>query len=347
MERMGLGLIGCGGIARSAHLPAMAQLADRVVLRATADADPAAAQAAAAPWGAEHFADFRRVLDRADIAAVVIATPEHLHAQQVEAAAAAGKHVLCEKPMARTLAEADRMIADCADAGVQLLIGHSRRFTRRYMEIHAAIARGDIGTVRLVRENERRARVVPQVWWTPLHWTGDPQLSGGAPLMNAIHEADLLRWLTGSEARTVSAELNVTIPGNVGVTDFISFTIEFANGAIGSAEVVNSAPPGYPAFHQMEVYGTAGAIRARDHELIGLKRFTESGTDYPGTYDMLLHNLPAYARELFELVEAITARRPVRMPPTEARAALAIALAAVRSAREGRVVALDEERTAA
>jgi predicted dehydrogenase len=75
MERMGLGLIGCGGIARSAHLPAMAQLVDHVVLRATADADPAAAQAAAAPWGAEHFSDYRRVLDRSDISAVVIARP--------------------------------------------------------------------------------------------------------------------------------------------------------------------------------------------------------------------------------------------------------------------------------
>jgi len=318
-----------------------------VVLRATADADPTAAQAAAAPWGAAHFTDYRRVLDRDDITAVVIATPEYLHARQVDAAAAAGKHILCEKPMARTVAEADTMIAACADAGVHLLIGHSRRFTRRYMEIHAAIARGDIGSVRLIRENERRARVTPQIWWTPAHWTGDPQLSGGAPLLNAIHEADLLRWFTGAEARTVSAEMNVTIPGNVGVPDFISFTVEFAGGAIGSAEVVNCAPPGFPAFHQMEVYGTAGAIRARDHELIGLTRFSEAGADYPGTYDMLLHNLPAYARELAELVDAIHTRRPVCMPPTEARAALALALAAVRSAQLGRVIELDNVRNAA
>jgi myo-inositol 2-dehydrogenase/D-chiro-inositol 1-dehydrogenase len=325
----------------------MAQLADRVVLHATADADPAAAQAAAAPWGATHFTDYRRVLDRSDIAAVVIATPEYLHVQHVEAAAAAGKHVLCEKPMARTLAEADRMIAACADAGVHLLIGHSRRFTRRYMEIHAAIARGDIGAVRLIRENERRGRVTPQIWWTPRHWTGDPQLSGGAPLLNAIHEADLLRWFTGVEARSVSAELNVTIPGNVGVPDFISFTVEFANGAIGSAEVVNCAPPGYPAFHQMELYGTEGAIRARDHELIGLTRFSEVGTDYPGSFDMLLHNLPAYARELAELIDAIRARRPVCMPPAEARAALALALAAVRSAQLGRAIDLEHDRSAA
>ena len=342
MDRIGLGLIGCGGIARSAHLPAMGQLADRVVLRATADIDPAAAAAAAAPWGADHATDYRAMLERPDIQAVVIATPEYLHADQVEAAAAAGKHVLCEKPMARTLAEADRMIAACAAAGVQLLVGHSRRFTRRYMEIRAAVDRGDIGDIRLMRENERRMRALPQVWWTPAHWTGNPQVSGGAPMMNAIHEADLLRWFTGAQARTVQAEINVTIEGNVGVTDFISFTVGFDNGAIGSAEVLNCAPPGYPAFHMMELYGTAGAIRARDHELVGLTRYGNTGTDYPGTFDMLLHNLPAYARELAELVAAIRAGRPVVMPPSEARAALELTLAAVRSAQTGEVVRLGD-----
>ncbi len=340
MQRIGLGLIGCGGIARSAHLPAMGQLVDHVELLATADTDLSAAEAAAAPWGATAHTDYRAVLARPDIQAVVVATPEYLHAEQVCAAAAAGKHVLCEKPIAPSLAEADRMIGACAAAGVQLLIGHSRRFTRRYMEIRAAVDRGEIGEVRLFRENERRSRAIPQIWWTPRHWTGNPQVSGGAPMMNAIHETDLMRWFIGQEARSVTAEVNTTIEGNVGVIDFISLTVRFANGAIGSAEVLNCAPPGYPAFHQLEMYGTAGAIRARDHELTGLTRFGDTGADYPGHYEMLLHNLPAYARELAELVEAIREARPVKLPASEARAALEIALAAVRSAHLGQAVEL-------
>lgn len=341
-SRIGLGLIGCGGIARSAHLPAIATLADRVVLRATADIDPAAARAAAEPWGAAHSTDWRDMLALPDIQAVVVATPEYLHADQVSAAAEAGKHVLCEKPIAPSLAEADRMIAAARAAGVNLLIGHSRRFTRRYMEIRAALDRGVIGPVRLLRENERRSRAIPQIWWTPAHWTGNPQVSGGAPMMNAIHETDLLRWFTGDEAESVQAEINTTIAGNVGVIDFISLTVRFRGGAIGSAEVLNCAPPGYPAFHQLELYGERGAIRARDHELTGLTRFTNTGADFPGHYEMLLHNLPAYARELAELVDAIQTRRPVRMPPTEARAALEIALAAVRSAHTGVPVRLGD-----
>ena len=342
MARIGIGLIGCGGIARSAHLPALAQLADRVVLRATADVDAAAAQAAAEPWGASHSTDYRHMLDRPDIAAVVVATPEYLHEEQVVAAAASGKHVLCEKPIARSLGEADRMIAACDAAGVHLLIGHSRRFTRRYMEIRAAIDRGDIGEVRLLRENERRSRGRPQVWWSPSHWTGNPQISGGAPMINAIHETDLLRWFSGREAASVQAEVNVTIAENPGVIDFISLTVRFKGGAIGSTEVLNNAPPGYPAFHQLDIYGTSGAIRARDHDLTGLARFSDGGTDYPAQYDMLLHNLPAYARELAELVAAIEAGRALRMPPSEARAALAITLAAIRSAHEGRAVDMGE-----
>lgn len=340
MNPIGLGLIGCGGIARSAHLPAMRALGGRVELRAAADTDAAAATAAAAPWGASAHTDYRDVLARPDIAAVVVATPEYLHAEQVEAAAAAGKHVLCEKPIAPSLAEADRMIEACARAGVHLLVGHSRRFTRRYMEVKRALDAGEIGTLRLIRENERRSRAVPQLWWTPRHWTGNPAISGGAPMMNAIHETDLMRWFVGAEAETVTAETAVTIEGNVGVLDFISLTVRFAGGAIGSAEVLNGAPPGYPAFHQLELYGTAGAIRARDHELTGLVRFGENGADYPGHYEMLLHNLPAYARELEALVDAITGTRPLPMPPTEARAALAIALAAVRSAETGQTVAV-------
>lgn len=342
MAKIGLGLIGCGGIARSAHLPAMAALQERVQLLATADVDLGAAQAAASGWGAAAFTDYRQVLAHPGVEAVVVATPEFLHAEQVEAAAAAGKHVLCEKPIAPSLAEADRMIAACRAAGVQLLIGHSRRFTRKYMEVRAAIDRGEIGRVRLMRENERRMRGLPQVWWTPAHWTGNPQISGGAPMMNAIHETDLMRWFIGQEAVSVTAEINVTIAGNVGVTDFISLSVAFADGAIGSAEVLNVAPPGYPAFHQLEIYGETGAIRARDHELVGLSVFSDQGARFPDGYGMLLHNLPAYARELAELLDAVQAGRDVILPASEARAALAVALGAVRSAHSGETVMLGD-----
>jgi myo-inositol 2-dehydrogenase/D-chiro-inositol 1-dehydrogenase len=346
MTPLALGLIGCGNIARSAHLPAMARLADRVRLVAAADANLAAAQAAAAPWDAAAYDDYRALLERRDVEAVLIATPEFLHAEQVIAAAEAGRHVLCEKPMCRSLDEADRMLAACRSAGVVLLIGHSRRFTRRYMEVRRALDEGAIGEVRLLRENERRTSMhmarmgQAGTRWTPQHWTGNPDLGMGVMLSHGIHEVDLLRWFAGAEVARVYAEHAVTGEGNIGVPDLISFVLHFANGAIGGGEISYHPPASYPAYHQLELYGTAGAIRARDHELVGAMAYDAAGAHFPGSYDLLLHDVSAYVRQLAEFADAIREGRDACMAPTEARAALAVALACIESARTGRGVTL-------
>jgi len=342
------GLIGCGSIARSAHLPALATLRDRVTLVAAADLNADAAKYAAAPWGADAYTDGRQVLARPDVEIVVIATPEAAHREWTEAAAAAGKHVLCEKPMAPSLDDADAMIAACRKAAVHLMIGHSRRFTRRYMEIRRAIDRGEIGAVRLVRENERRpgTRAGAAGYYTATHWTGDPALSVGAALTNGIHEADLLRWFTGAEPVAVFAEHKITIEGNRGVPDFVTWSVRFANGALGSSEISNCLPRGYPAFHQFEVYGFRGAIRARDHELVSLTRYRDGAAEYPESQHILLHNQAAYVREHAAFLDAVRGGRPLAMPPEEARAALRLALAAVESARTGRPVRLAEDPSA-
>jgi predicted dehydrogenase len=339
-----VGLIGCGSIARAAHLPAMRALSDRVTLVAAADTSEPAARAAAAPWEAAAYTDGYELIRRRDIDMVMIATPESAHREWTEAAAAAGKHVLCEKPMAPTLVDADAMITACRKAGVRLMIGHSRRFTRRYIEIRRAVDRGDIGAVRLLRENERRSRArrgAPGGYYSAAHWTGDPMVSVGAALTNGIHEMDLLRWFAGSEPISVFAEHKVTVEGNIGVPDFLTCTVHFADGTIGSSEISNCLPPGYPAFHQFEIYGTRGAVRAKDHDLIAVTRYRDEGADFPESDRTLLHNPPAYVREWVAFLEGVQHDRPVPMAPEEARAALRLALAAVESARTGRTAHLD------
>ena len=164
MRPLRIGLIGTGSIATGAHLPAIARLRERgvVELVAVADVRGAVARRVADLFGAQAaYEDYRELLARPDLDAVDICTPEVLHAEQTIAAAAAGKHVLCEKPMAATVAEADAMIAACRRAGVRLMIGHSRRFTSRYRRIRAALDAGEIGDVRFVRENERRPIAFP------------------------------------------------------------------------------------------------------------------------------------------------------------------------------------------
>ncbi|MDA8218662.1 MAG: Gfo/Idh/MocA family oxidoreductase, partial [Dehalococcoidales bacterium] len=344
-----LGLVGCGGIARSAHHPAIRSLPGLVRLVAAADVSLAAAEAAAAPFGADAYANFRRVVERSDVDVVLVAAPEFAHREIVEAAAAARKHVLSEKPMAPSLEDADAMIAACRSAGVRLMIAHSRRFTRRYQKIREAIDAGEIGEVRLARENERRMRPLTgqtSSYWRPEHWTGDPQLSLGAALLNGIHEFDLLRWFIGTEPVKVFAEAAIQREGNR-VPDFITFTATFANGAVGSAEITNSLPPGYPAYHQLDICGTRGLIRARDTDQQALIHFGDTGAHYPGTYERLLHIPDAYTSELADFVTALQGDRPVPLPPEESRAALQFALAAVRSAREGRPVGVATVATVA
>ena len=245
-KRLRVGLIGAGTIAFSAHLPAIRRLRDQVELVAVADVRAENAERAAREFGAQHYyTDYHELLARDDLDMVDICTPEFLHAEQTEAAAAAGLHVFCEKPMAATVEEADRMIAACTRAGVRLMIGHSRRFTGRYQQIRAAIDRGDIGEVRYVRENERRPRAMYDSlnlgtgYWNPeaeRPWLTMARYSQGAALTNAVHETDLARWFVGSQPVSVFAEARITEEG-AEVPDMLSYTITFENGAVAAAEV--------------------------------------------------------------------------------------------------------------
>jgi myo-inositol 2-dehydrogenase/D-chiro-inositol 1-dehydrogenase len=349
---LGIGVIGCGTIANSAHLPAIRRLSDRLRLVAVADVREELAARAAREFGAEaYYTDYRDLLARRDVAIVDVCTPEFLHGEQVPAAAAAGKHILCEKPMADSLAAADAMLDAARRAKVKFMVGHSRRFTPRYQQVRAAIDRGEVGAVRLVRENERRPRAMysalklPAGYWAPAGkpWINAAGYTLGAALTNAVHETDLLRWFAGDEAESVYAESRISDPDGE-VPDFITMTVRFRNGALGATEVVNRLPLGYPYYHQLEVFGTAGLIRATDPSMVTLTDYrADAGLRQPLNFATLLHVDEAYVAELRGLAEAVIDDTPVPLPPEEARAALAISLAAVRSSGEGRVVRLDED----
>ncbi|HEY7035830.1 MAG TPA: Gfo/Idh/MocA family oxidoreductase [Thermomicrobiales bacterium] len=358
MRPLRVGLIGAGTIALSAHLPAIGRLNELVALVAIADVRQEVAERAASRFGAgAAYADYRQLLDRDDVDMVDICTPEFLHAEQTIAAAQAGKHVLCEKPMAATVAEADAMLDACHRAGVRLMIAHSRRFTPRYQRIRAAIDRGEIGEVRFVRENERRPRAMyealdePTDYWNPHAAEGDTRpwislagYSQGAALTNAVHETDLIRWFVGAEAVSVYAESRITDPLGE-VPDFLTCLIRFANGAVGGTEVVNRLPSNYPIYHQIEVIGTEGTIRAFDSEMAPTRITGAQGTIYPANWSTLLHIGAAYEAEIRGFAEAVRRDTPLPMAPWEARQALAISLAAVASSKERRWVGVGDETT--
>ena len=349
MRRLKVGLIGAGTIANSAHLPAIAHLHEELELVAVADIRPEMAEKAAKEYGAEAwYDDYRQLLARPDIDFVDICTPEFLHHEQVIAAADAGKHIHCEKPMSATVSEADEMIAAARRNNVKLMIGHSRRFTPRYQKIRAAIERGEIGEVKLVRENERRAASMYDalnVWagyWTPegsKPWVASAQFTQGAALTNAVHETDLARWFAGQDGASVYAEARITNPEGE-VPDMITYTITFKNGAVGAAEVVNQLPTGYPYFHMMEVFGSQGTIRATDPPMSPYEIWTTQGMRFPTNFALLIHVDIAYVRELQQFAASVRDDTPVPLDPWEARQAIALSVAAVESSRTNKIVTL-------
>lgn len=348
-RRMRVGLIGAGTIAFSAHLPAMRKLRDTLELVAVADVRADNAERAAREYGAEaHYSDYHELLARDDLDFVDICTPEFLHAEQTEAAAAAGVHIMCEKPMCASVAEADRMIAACERAGVRLMIAHSRRFTGRYRQIRAAIERGDIGEVRYVRENERRPGAMYDGlglgtgYWTPeggQPWISMAKYTQGAALTNAVHETDLARWFVGVEPASIYAESRVTEPGGE-APDMVSYTVTFTNGAIAAAEIVNQLPRGYPYFHIMEVIGREGRIRATDPGMSPFLAADRVGIRQPVNFPVLLHVDEAYVEELRAFMAHIRNDAPLLVTPEEARGAVELSVAAVQSARSGQPVTL-------
>ncbi|HYI16898.1 MAG TPA: Gfo/Idh/MocA family oxidoreductase [Thermomicrobiales bacterium] len=354
-KRLRVGLIGAGTIAFSAHLPAIRKLRDSLELVAVADIRLENAERAAREFDAEsHYADYRDLLAREDLDFVDICTPEFLHAEQVEAAAAAGVHVICEKPMASSIAEADRMIAASERAGIHLMIAHSRRFTGRYQQIRAAIDRGDIGEVRYFRENERRPRSMYDGlglgtgYWNPEEgrpWLTMARYSQGAALTNAVHETDLARWFIGQQPVSVYAEARITESG-AEVPDMLTYTIQFANGAIGASEIVNQLPRGYPYFHMTEVIGTNGRIRATDPIMSPYTVADERGIAQPVNFPTLLHVDQAYVEELAAFTRVIRDGERLPITPQEARGAVELSVAAVISSRRAAPVSLpltDEE----
>ena len=244
---VGLALVGCGDIA-STYLNAALDVpeANFVVLHDTADE-------VANKLGDEYRIavadDYQSVLDSDDVDAVLLAVPHHLHASMTIAAAHAGKHVLCEKPIATTVADAERMIAACSEAGVRLCIGYAMRFLDRAIEARRIVNDGLIGDPILA--DIRFLVDKPASYWVG-GWSGRSATTwrakiatagGGVLLMNVSHDLDLAQWIT----RRRIAELNGvvgTYMTDVEVEDTAVAVGTFEEGGLVSVAAGSAVPGG-------------------------------------------------------------------------------------------------------
>jgi UDP-N-acetyl-2-amino-2-deoxyglucuronate dehydrogenase len=270
---------------------------------------------------------------------VCICTPSGQHAAQTIAAAQAGKHVLVEKPMALSLADADAMIAACAQAGVKLGVVFQRRAKNLFRRIHDAIQAGDLGdlTMGVVTIPYYRS----QAYYEQADWRGTWALDGGGVLMNqGIHLVDVLVWTMGDPVQ-VRAYAS-TLCRDIEVEDTLAATLRFANGALVTITATTTAVPGFPP--RIEIYGTAGCIQVegesvRRWELVDPQNAPTEGPETTGIpANAGAGGVPSgiapigHAAVFRDFVEALHADRPPRVDGAEGRRSLATVLAIYRAA---------------
>ena len=304
-----------------------------VELLAVADINPQAGQEAAARYGVkDHYMDYHELLRRDDIDAVVIVTPTATHAEVIQAAAAAGKHIFSEKPLAQTLEACDQAIAAVEKAGVKLQLGFMRRFDPAYAMAKKRIEAGEIGHPVMFRSTSRDPKR------TSLEFARREN-SGGLILDMGVHDFDLARWLMGSEVVRVQTEgacLVYPELNEVGDIDNAMINLKFANGALGNIDVSRNAVYGYDI--RTEVLGSEGGLLIGKLQQTATLVMTRQGVTHDTVPYFMERFGEAYAAEIRDFVGCILEDRPPSVTGQDARRATAIGIAATRSLDEGRPV---------
>ena len=254
-EKVRWGVLGSGGIARRRTIPEGIVPGENAELAAVYDVDARANREVAEQFGAEACAGEEELLARGDVDAVYVATPAGLHHAQTLAAAAAGKHVLCEKPLGLSVAEARGMTDACARAGVKLGVGFMMRFHAHHREGLRLIEAGKLG--RLVY-----GRAQLSCWYPPIDgaWRQDPQAGGGGSLMDmGGHCIDLLEMLFG-RVRTVCCRVGRLVHGYAS-EDAATTLLEFDGGAQGTVDAFFCVPDA-SSRNRLEIYGSRGSLLA-------------------------------------------------------------------------------------
>ncbi len=264
----GVGVVGCGGIS-GVHIPVLMNL-EGVEIRAVCDVRPERAKAAAEKTGAEIAPDFEALIAREDIDAVHILTPHYLHAPMAIAALRAGKHVLTEKPMATTLADARAMIAADDEPGTgRLGVIFQNRYNPATQKLKEIIASGTPGKFIGARANVSWHREGP--YYTESGWRGALATEGGGTLINqSIHTLDLLSYLGGPIARVKGHISTDLLEGVIEVEDNVHAVFEYAGGQKGVIQLTNNYVIDAPILLEM-VFENA------TYQLLGEKLYETTG----------------------------------------------------------------------
>lgn len=328
-QTLGWGIVGLGRIASAQIAPAIAA-SPRSTLVTAVSRDQGRAEEFAKAHGADKAtSDYASMLADPQVSAVYIATPNALHAEQVVAAARAGKHVLCDKPLATTVSEAERCLDECRAAGVRLGITFQTRNHDGLAEAAELVRAGGIGKVTVAEVSMSAGRNLPRGWRT------DPSLAGLGTLNNiGVHAFDVLRYLLGSEVREVTALVGSEPGFQVDTTALV--LLRFADGTLAYVNANQSVPHNRD---DIVLYGTEGRILAQN-----LSRPGRDGTvgfitrDGERVVDGASHD--AYRRTIDAFAEAVLDGRDPSPSGQDGLRSVQLTTAIAESISDHRVVTL-------
>lgn len=349
-EPIGVGIVGTGGIFRSLHVP---HFRETKLARVTAvtDINRESAEEMGAEFDAAFCASYEELIARDDVDAVDICTHPRPHRDITVAAARAGKHVLLEKPMCRTVAEADEMIAAAREADVRLQVAYMMRFSPSMMKLKELLDSGALGDVHLAYCNQVG-------WFAPKHpWLFIREESGGMLVEQAIHTLDLWLWLYGDAesvyARTSTVDVGGAYPALPdAVENNATVVVTFKSGATGMLIKSWAAEVGHGGEGMVGSKGSAtygqGEVRWKTHDMDAPEAFTPAVPD-DDTYRSVPNeqranrywSMASKGRGIEHWLRCILGEEEPTTSGEVGRAGIAIAEAAYRSAEAGEAVKVE------
>jgi myo-inositol 2-dehydrogenase/D-chiro-inositol 1-dehydrogenase len=334
-SKVNVGLIGTGRIGRL-HAEHLAFRIPQADLLAVSDIVAEAAQRCAAALDVPTATqDHRIIMENPDIEAVVICSSTDTHARMIEEAAAAGKHIFCEKPIDFDLARIDRALAAVEDAGVKLQIGFNRRFDPSFKRVRDLVAEGRIGAPHILHIISRDPAPPPVEYI---------KVSGGIFLDMTIHDFDMARYLIGSEVEEVYATGGVMVDpkiGEAGDIDTALVALRYENGTLGSIDNSRQAVYGYD--QRVEVFGAKGGIVVSNNTPDRAVISDAQGVHAAKPLHFFIERYTeAYVVEMKEFISAVVEDKTPSVTGIDGRVPVVMGLAALKSYREHRPVKLSE-----
>ncbi len=305
-------------------------------LAAVWDDDVKRGRAAAREFGAKFVGDMQRFLS-AELDAVIVCSENVKHRAMVEAAAKAGKWVLCEKPLATTAADAKAMIRACSAAGVGLSTAFPCRFITPVMEARNLLNNGEIGRL--------HAAACTNNGSFPGGWFADPKLSGGGAVMDhTVHVVDALRWMTGKEFTKVYCDCDRLLHKGIKTDDVGSLHLEMEGGVIVSHVASWNRAESFPTWGDVtfELVGSKGilSVDAFNQKIDVYSDIRGRTFRRAQKAEWAFWGDDANLALLQDFVEAVDARRLPSITGEDGLRALEVTLAAYRSAKSGKMVAV-------